>query len=79
MELHNERGANVHLNASPEIGGEAKGFRPMELLAGSLSACSSIDVLNILYKQKLKPSFLKFIQLQNEEKERCQQFLKTFI
>ncbi|MCC5923708.1 MAG: OsmC family protein [Crocinitomicaceae bacterium] len=59
MELHNERGAHVHVNASPEIGGEAKGFRPMELLAGSLSACSSIDVLNILYKQKLKPSFFE--------------------
>lgn len=55
MELENEIGSTIELNAVPKIGGELKGFRPMELLAGSLSACSSIDVLNILNKQKILP------------------------
>lgn len=55
MELKNERGAIVEMNATPKIGGEEIGFRPMELLAGSLAGCSSIDVLNILQKQKLFP------------------------
>jgi putative redox protein len=55
MELKNERGAIVEMNATPAIGGEEIGFRPMELLAGSLAGCSSIDVLNILQKQKLFP------------------------
>lgn len=55
MELENEIGSKVELNATPNIGGELKGFRPMELLAGSLSSCSSIDVLNILNKQKIQP------------------------
>lgn len=55
MELKNDQGETVALNASPEIGGEPTGFRPMQLLAGSLAGCSSIDILNILKKQRLFP------------------------
>ena len=59
MELKNERGAIVKMNATPKIGGEEIGFRPMELLAGSLAGCSSIDILNILQKQKLFPKIFE--------------------
>ena len=40
------------MDASESIGGENLGMRPMEVLASSLAGCSSIDILNILYKQK---------------------------
>lgn len=42
----------VQLDASLAAGGQENGFRPMELFLVSLAACSSIDILSILYKQK---------------------------
>lgn len=57
FELTNERNNKIEMNATPAIGGKDTAFRPMEALAGSLAACSSIDVLNILKKQKLRPKY----------------------
>jgi putative redox protein len=54
MELSNSSGNTCLIDANPSIGGKEKGFRPMELLAGSLAACASIDVLNILKKQRVE-------------------------
>lgn len=53
LELQNEDGLITTLDASPSIGGKQKGLRPMELLAGSLAGCMSIDILLILQKQRL--------------------------
>lgn len=53
MELRNEHGNTCLMDANPAIGGNNKGFRPMELLAGSLAGCVSIDVLNIVKKQRI--------------------------
>ena len=50
MELQNESGNTCMMDANPAIGGKNLGFRPMELLAGSLAGCASIDVINILKK-----------------------------
>ncbi|MDG0972862.1 MAG: OsmC family protein [Crocinitomicaceae bacterium] len=55
LELKNSLNETIELNASSSIGGKDQGFRPMELLAGSLAGCSSIDILNILNKQKIRP------------------------
>ncbi|MCA6437740.1 MAG: OsmC family protein [Bacteroidetes bacterium] len=52
MQALNEEGNIVEMDGSPEIGGEGKGMRPMQLLLTSLGGCSSIDVLLILKKQK---------------------------
>lgn len=52
MRALNEEGNSVDMDGSPEIGGEGKGMRPMQLLLTSLGGCSSIDVLLILKKQK---------------------------
>ena len=49
-----ESGKEIDLDASEKIGGENAGMRPMELVATSLAGCSSIDLLNILYKQRQK-------------------------
>lgn len=52
LELENESGHRCILDANEKLGGKNKGFRPMELLAGSLAACATIDVIMILEKQR---------------------------
>lgn len=52
FEAENEAGKTVELDAKPAIGGEGKGFRPMEMLLVGLGGCSGIDVVNVLTKQK---------------------------
>ncbi|WP_379089776.1 OsmC family protein [Pedobacter sp. UC225_65] len=52
FEASNENGITVELDAKPAIGGEGKGFRPMETLLVGLGGCSGIDVVNVLTKQK---------------------------
>ena len=54
LQLSNEDGLITTIDASPEIGGKNKGLRPMQLLAGSLAGCMSIDVLSILRKQRIE-------------------------
>jgi len=48
--------AELPICASPSLGASQNGFRPMELLLVGLASCLSIDVLNILYKQRQKIS-----------------------
>lgn len=48
----NESGNTLDLDASADIGGENKGFRPMQLLLAAVGSCSAIDVVSILKKQK---------------------------
>ncbi len=52
MEAVNEQGAKVQMDASPDVGGENLGMRPMQMLLAAMGGCSSIDVINILKKQK---------------------------
>jgi len=55
FELENEKGSKVLIDASEDIGGKNKSLTPMQLLAGSLAGCMSIDVVLILNKQKINP------------------------
>ncbi len=59
FEASNESGQFVQIDASPAIGGQNKGARPMELLIMGLGGCSGIDVINILQKQKIEVPKLK--------------------
>ena len=44
---------DLFISASPKLQGEnGKGQRPMQLILHALAGCMSIDVLNILYKQR---------------------------
>jgi putative redox protein len=52
MKATNEDGAVIHLDGAEKVGGENKGFRPMQLLLAALGSCSSIDIISILNKQK---------------------------
>src|SRR5690606_2825900 len=48
----NTADVNVHIDGSPEIGGEGAGVRPMELVLMALGSCSALDLVNILKKQR---------------------------
>lgn len=54
FEAKNENKKTINIDASPNIGGNDNGFRPMELLLAGLGGCSGIDVLHILKKQKIE-------------------------
>ena len=69
LEATNEGGNTVHLDASPDIGGTNKGMRPMQLLLTALGACSSIDVINILKKQKQDLKDIKITVTGEREKD----------
>lgn len=47
-----DSGHTVIMDASPEVGGENRGSRPMELILMGLGGCSSIDVVMILEKAR---------------------------
>jgi putative redox protein len=52
MVATNEDGNQINIDGAPKVGGEGKGFRPMQLLAASAGSCSSIDIITILKKQR---------------------------
>ncbi|WP_053404405.1 MULTISPECIES: OsmC family protein [Persicobacter] len=59
MEAKNADGNTLEMDGSPEIGGENKGMRPMQLLLAAVAGCSSIDVISILKKQRQELKDLK--------------------
>lgn len=52
FEGNTESGLKVNLDSSSELGGEGKGARPMELVLMAVGACTSIDIGQILKKQR---------------------------
>ena len=52
MDVRNESGNSVYADGPSAIGGAEQGMRPMEILLASLCSCMTIDVLNILRKQR---------------------------
>jgi putative redox protein len=70
FEAENEAGFTVELDAKQAIGGEGKGFRPMEMLLIGLGGCSGIDMVNILTKQKEELTDIKInIKATRKEEE----------
>lgn len=59
FEAINETGNTVLMDASPAVGGEGTGMRPMEMLLAGLGGCSGIDVVSILKKKKQDFTALK--------------------
>lgn len=52
MEAKNEDGVTLHMDGTPDIGGQNLGFRPMQMLLAAAGGCSSIDIIGILKKQR---------------------------
>lgn len=64
----NEEGNSIDIDGAPKIGGEDKGFRPMQLLAAAAGSCSSIDIISILEKQRQRLDDIKvFIDAEREK------------
>ena len=47
-----DSGFSIQMDAKKEVGGEGKGFIPMELMAMSLAGCTAMDVISILRKKR---------------------------
>src|SRR5690606_18855589 len=47
-----DSGFTVNIGASPAVGGDDDGFRPMELMLISLAGCTAMDVISILHKKR---------------------------
>ena len=54
-----DTGFTVPLGASPSVGGDNDGFRPLELMAVSLAGCTAMDVISILQKKRQQISDLR--------------------
>lgn len=52
LKASNDEGRFVEIDGSPDIGGNNKGMRPMQLMLSAIGSCSSMDILSILRKQK---------------------------
>ncbi len=52
FEATTDSGHRVIMDSSPDVGGENKGPRPMEMILMGLGSCSSIDVIMILEKAR---------------------------
>jgi putative redox protein len=45
-------GGSLIIDGAPDIGGEGRGMRPMEVLLAAAASCSAMDVLHILRQQR---------------------------
>jgi putative redox protein len=52
FEAEGGQGGTLIVDGSPDIGGEGRGMRPMELLLSAVASCAAMDVVHILRKQK---------------------------
>ena len=69
LEAINEQGKTIHIDASPDIGGTNQGMRPMQLMLAALGGCSTIDIINILKKQKQPLRDIKITVTGEREKD----------
>ena len=60
-----DSGHEVHMDASPKVGGSDSAARPLEVLFCALGGCTGMDVVAILRKMKTEPSSLR-IEIQDE-------------
>ncbi len=58
----------VHIDGSPDIGGEGLGARPMELVLMAVGSCSALDLVSILKKQRQRIDDVK-IDVEGQRRE----------
>ena len=59
FETTNDEGLTVLSDASPDIGGQGRALRPMQLVLAAVASCSSIDIVLLLKKQRQELQDLK--------------------
>lgn len=52
MEASNEEGGSIRMDGNRSVGGLKGGLSPMQLLLAASGGCSTIDIMDILKKQK---------------------------
>jgi len=70
FEAKNTQGHRVFLDNRSKKSGVVRGVSPMEVLLMGLAGCSSIDIIDILNKQKINPTSLKMKVLGNRNKDK---------
>ena len=70
FEAKNTYGHRVFLDNRSKKSGVVRGVSPMEVLLMGLAGCSSIDIIDILNKQKINPKSLKMKVLGNRDKDK---------
>ena len=68
LEATNEQGVTMHFDGGAAIGGHDRGFRPMQSVLAAVGACSSIDIVLLLRKQRQELKDLR-IRLDAERRE----------
>lgn len=66
---------SITIDTSEESGGENLGFSPMRLLLCALGACTGMDIVDILRKQKQEPTSFHVL-LRGERNEAYPQYYK---
>jgi len=69
MEAVNDSGNKILLDGSPADGGHNRGMRPMQTLLAAMGACSAIDVISILRKQREELKDIKVTVTGEREKD----------
>ena len=59
-------GGKLVVDGSPEIGGEGRGMRPMELLLSAVASCAAMDVVHILVNKQKEPLEHLRIEIEGE-------------
>jgi putative redox protein len=59
LRAQNGAGNTVDVDGSERVGGEGKGFRPMQLVLAAIASCSTMDLVPILEKQRQELDDLK--------------------
>lgn len=69
MKATNEQGNSIELDSNPESGGHDLGFRPMQLMLAGIGGCSTIDIIDIMKKQRENLEDIKVIVTAEREKD----------
>lgn len=70
MKATNEQGNSIELDSNPESGGHDLGFRPMQLMLAGIGGCSTIDIVDIMKKQRENLEDIKVIVTAEREKDK---------
>ena len=65
----NDSGIVVHLDSSPDSGGQNLGMRPMQMILAAMGGCSAIDIISILKKQRQDLKDIKITVTGEREKD----------
>ena len=69
MEAVNDAGNKILIDGAPAEGGHNRGMRPMQTLLAAMGACSAIDIISILRKQREKLDDIKITVTGEREKD----------